>query len=481
MRHADREREAGRRQRPPPRTTRSGPSRYVARSPATSAPPAIAAPNAATAIGGRSAAGSEAVARVDRAPVRRRALADEAAKPIAPSSEHLRREQRWRPTGVVRVRRLGLARELPREQRRARSGQHDGDDREVRTWARARARPRQRRGRRRRTGRRDQTPWSPARIGRPYARWTAIPCALKPTSSKPPTAAEQRQRRDERTRTTTRPPARAARRRRAPSRRAPGRGCRTARRERRQACPGDGRERHPEEREPDLAVADPEPVLERRSRAEKLPQTDGVDGERRRDADPRAAQPQRYSRPGEALELVERVRRLDPAHGAGARAHDDRVGDRAVRRVADAAKQRAGRHAGRGDEDVLARDEVVGRAARGRGRSRRRPAPGAPRRCAARACPGSPPPTHFSAAAEITPSGVPPIPISMSTPVPRLRGRDRRRDVAVADQVHLARRPRAARRSGLVPVALEHDDRDLASAACPSPGDPLDVLASATR
>ena len=48
-------------------------------------------------------------------------------------------------------------------------------------------------------------------------------------------------------------------------------------------------------------------------------------------------------------------------HRAGARAHDDRVRDRAVRAVADAAQQRAGRDAGRGDEDVLARDEIVGR------------------------------------------------------------------------------------------------------------------------
>src|SRR2546429_1568702 len=37
---------------------------------------------------------------------------------------------------------------------------------------------------------------------------------------------------------------------------------------------------------------------------------------------------------GEALKLVERVRRLDPAHGSGARAHHDRVRDRAVRQVA---------------------------------------------------------------------------------------------------------------------------------------------------
>src|ERR671937_1120967 len=38
-----------------------------------------------------------------------------------------------------------------------------------------------------------------------------------------------------------------------------------------------------------------------------------------------------------ALELVEGVRRLDPADRAGPRAHDDRVGDRALGRVAHAA------------------------------------------------------------------------------------------------------------------------------------------------
>ena len=53
------------------------------------------------------------------------------------------------------------------------------------------------------------------------------------------------------------------------------------------------------------------------------------------------------------------------------------------------------------------------------------------------------PPMHLIAAAEITPSGVPPIPISMSTPV-GLRGGDRGGDVAVADQVHARARLRAA-------------------------------------
>src|SRR5512140_2192978 len=64
---------------------------------------------------------------------------------------------------------------------------------------------------------------------------------------------------------------------------------------------------------------------------------------------------------GEALELVERVRRLDPADGAGPRTHHDRVGYRAVRQIADAAQQGSGRNAGRGHENVLSGNEVVGR------------------------------------------------------------------------------------------------------------------------
>ena len=91
----------------------------------------------------------------------------------------------------------------------------------------------------------------------------------------------------------------------------------------------------------------------------------------------------------QGLELVEEVVRLDPARRAGPRAHDDRVGQRTVRQVADSAQQRAGGDAGRRHEDIFTGDEVVGREhtfgvepgvdepARAR------------RRHAARACPGS--------------------------------------------------------------------------------------------
>src|SRR5438093_1912934 len=58
-------------------------------------------------------------------------------------------------------------------------------------------------------------------------------------------------------------------------------------------------------------------------------------------------------------QLFEMVVGFDAADGAGARAHDDRVRHRAVGQVADAAQQRAGRDAGRCDEDVLPRDEIV--------------------------------------------------------------------------------------------------------------------------
>ena len=61
-----------------------------------------------------------------------------------------------------------------------------------------------------------------------------------------------------------------------------------------------------------------------------------------------------YSLPVRCVELGQLVSRLDPANRAGPRAHDDRVGDRAVADVADAAQERAGRDAGRGDEDVVA-------------------------------------------------------------------------------------------------------------------------------
>src|SRR5205823_15014639 len=65
--------------------------------------------------------------------------------------------------------------------------------------------------------------------------------------------------------------------------------------------------------------------------------------------------------PGERGQLLELVLGLDAADRPRARAHDDRVRDRAVLRVANAAQERAGGHAGRRDEDVVAANEVVRR------------------------------------------------------------------------------------------------------------------------
>ncbi len=74
------------------------------------------------------------------------------------------------------------------------------------------------------------------------------------------------------------------------------------------------------------------------------------------------------------------------------------------------------------------------------------------------------PPMHLIAAAEMTPSGVPPMPISMSTPVDGCARRDRRGDVTVANQVH-ARAGRAQLGDQVVvALALEHDDGEVAHA-----------------
>src|SRR5919198_66730 len=64
---------------------------------------------------------------------------------------------------------------------------------------------------------------------------------------------------------------------------------------------------------------------------------------------------------GEARQLLEVVVSLDPTDRARAGAHDDRIGDRAVLREADAVEEGAVRHARGRDEDVVAADEVVGR------------------------------------------------------------------------------------------------------------------------
>src|SRR5881392_2868435 len=63
----------------------------------------------------------------------------------------------------------------------------------------------------------------------------------------------------------------------------------------------------------------------------------------------------------ELRQLAQGMSRLDPAHGAGARAHDDRVGDRPVLYIPNAAQERAGSYPGRRHEDVVAPHEVAGR------------------------------------------------------------------------------------------------------------------------
>src|SRR4051794_3314424 len=55
------------------------------------------------------------------------------------------------------------------------------------------------------------------------------------------------------------------------------------------------------------------------------------------------------------------VAAVDVAHRARARAHRQRLREHATRPVADAGQQLAAGHAGGGEEDVLAGDEVVGR------------------------------------------------------------------------------------------------------------------------
>ena len=65
---------------------------------------------------------------------------------------------------------------------------------------------------------------------------------------------------------------------------------------------------------------------------------------------------------------------------------------------------------------------------------------------------------HLSAAAEMTPSGVPPIPIQHVDAGLGPRSGDRRRDVAVADQVHARAGLAELGDQVVVAVALEHDD-----------------------
>ena len=83
---------------------------------------------------------------------------------------------------------------------------------------------------------------------------------------------------------------------------------------------------------------------------------------------------------------------------------------------------------------------------------------------------------HLIAAAEMTPSGVPPMPISRSTPVNACAAAIDGRDVAVADQVHARAGLAQLGDQVVVAVALEHDDGDLVHVEALRLGDRADVL-----
>ena len=240
-----------------------------------------------------SAASSEVVARVDRAPVRGGPLADEGGEADRAQGEHARQRQ-VRPVGGSR-RLVGL-RQLPCEQRRAREREHGRDDGEL-PGGRHADRGRQ-------------------RAHRAAGEERDAPDAVQPGQDRPAVRplhgdpldvegdVEQAAERAERHQARAEPRIRR-------SDRGPDEGeaedhrphaddvaaAHAPHRERGQARPDHRRNRHHEQRQPDAAVADPEPVLERRQPRREASPDRGVDGEGRRDADARPAQSQRYSRP----------------------------------------------------------------------------------------------------------------------------------------------------------------------------------------
>ena len=136
---------------------------------------------------------------------------------------------------------------------------------------------------------------------------------------------------------------------------------------------------------------------------------------------------------------------------------DDRVRDHAVRAVADAAQQRARRHAGCGDEDVVARDEVVG-GQHPLGIEARVdellallvvPRPELPLDPAADALERRGGDHAF---------GRPADPVSMSTPVPPCAAAIAGATSPSRMRLHLRARLAQLGDQLLVPVALEHDD-----------------------
>ena len=108
---------------------------------------------------------------------------------------------------------------------------------------------------------------------------------------------------------------------------------------------------------------------------------------------------------------------VDAAHRAAARAHDEALRRDAAGVEADAVEQRAVGDAGGGEEAVVAANEVVG-GEHGAEVETGASIAGRSSSSAGHSRPWISPPMHFRAAAEMTPSGVPPTPISTSTPLP---------------------------------------------------------------
>ena len=185
---------------------------------------------------------------------------------------------------------------------------------------------------------------------------------------------------------------------------------------------------------------------------------------------------------GDLAQLGPVVARLHGAHRPGARAHHQRLGRGvAVVQVADALQQVAVGDAGGGEEDVAPRRPACRRRAPRRGRSRRRRRPGARRRRAATACRGARPPRHLIAAADSTPSGVPPMPHSRSTPVPSETANSAAETSPSRDEADA--RPDLADRLHLLLVArpVEHDHRDVRRARLPCARRPCGSRRQAAR
>src|SRR5215210_2814766 len=177
----------------------------------------------------------------------------------------------------------------------------------------------------------------------------------------------------------------------------------------------------------------------------------------------------------QSSDLLGRVVGGDPADGPGAGAHHDRLGLDAAAADADAAEKRAARDAGGSDEDVVPRDQVVGRedavdvvpaldellpllVVPRPELALDRPAEALDRGSGDDAFGGAADPHQHVDAGE------------------RLGGGDRGRDVAVANEVHARAGVPQLADQPLVPLALEHDDGHLAHVQALRPGDRAHVL-----